>query len=61
MDIPNAINEAAGAIDIARDELTIALYLEVNGESEIAQEQVEEAIKMIEQALAILSGERVDH
>lgn len=54
------INTAAGAVDIAKDELVIALFLEVQGESDLAQEQVAEAKAMLEQALAVLSGERID-
>lgn len=54
------INTAAGAVDIAKDELVIALFLEVQGESDLAQEQVAEARAMLEQALAVLSGERID-
>lgn len=54
------LNKMIMSIDMARDEMTTALYLELTDREQEAAELVNGAIGMLDQAMAILHDERID-
>lgn len=54
------LNKIIMAVDIARDELVIALYMTVGENHEQAADLVNGAAGMLDQAIAILNDERID-
>lgn len=54
------LNKMIMSIDMARDEMTTALYLALTDREQEAAELVNGAIGMLDQAMAILHDERID-
>lgn len=54
------LNKMLASIDMARDEMTTALYLALTDRGQEAAKLVNGAIGMLDQAMAILHDERID-